>query len=115
MRVPWNKGKKGLQVAWNKGKTMPSRPCTEERKQKLRDTMTGRTYSEERRAAMRGPRKPLSPTHREAISRSMQKYLASLSDEEFVQRMKNTTGLPETQCSPLDPIIIAKINVALGI
>lgn len=42
---PWNKGKKGLQVAWNKGLKMPKESLeTRERKSK---SLTGRTLSEE--------------------------------------------------------------------
>lgn len=34
--IPWNKGKKGLQVAWNKGI-----PCSEETKHKISETLKG--------------------------------------------------------------------------
>lgn len=41
--VPWNKGKKGLQIAWNKGKKGYSvKPCTEERKAKISKANKGR-------------------------------------------------------------------------
>ena len=39
-RIPWNKGKKGLQVAWNKGK-----PQTEEAKEKNRLAHSGKNNS----------------------------------------------------------------------
>lgn len=42
-RIPWNKGKKGLQKAWNKGKSMgPRPPMKEETKEKLRQCHVGK-------------------------------------------------------------------------
>jgi len=46
-QIPWNKGKKGLQVAWNKGI-----PRTEETKDKIRIGHTGKTLSLEHRQAI---------------------------------------------------------------
>lgn len=44
-RIPWNKGKTGLQTAWNKGKKMPVK--TPETIEKLSKSLTGRTLSDE--------------------------------------------------------------------
>lgn len=44
-RIPWNKGKTGMQTAWNKGKKMPSK--SHETIQKLSKSLSGRTLSEE--------------------------------------------------------------------
>jgi hypothetical protein len=38
-KIPWNKGKRGLQVAWNKGL---KQPCTEERKKKTSESLKNR-------------------------------------------------------------------------
>jgi hypothetical protein len=44
-RIPWNKGKTGLQTAWNKGKKLPKqKPETLE---KLSKALSGRKLSEE--------------------------------------------------------------------
>lgn len=46
--VPWNKGKKGVQVAWNKGmKTGSFAERTEEWKRKIGEANKGKTHSEE--------------------------------------------------------------------
>ncbi len=91
---------------------------SEEQKQKIRATMIGRTYSEERRAAMRKPRKPLSEAHKQKISESMEKYLNSLTEDEFTERMMRTwTANLESNAdyAPLDPKIMDKMNVFLGL
>jgi hypothetical protein len=46
--IPWNKGKKGSQVAWNKGiKTGSFAERTEEWKRKIGEANKGKTHSEE--------------------------------------------------------------------
>jgi hypothetical protein len=44
-RIPWNKGKTGLQTAWNKGKKMPKQ--SKETVEKRKALLTGRTLSDE--------------------------------------------------------------------
>lgn len=46
-RIPWNKGKTGLQTAWNKGKKIGNR--SQQTKDKLSKSLSGRTLSEEHR------------------------------------------------------------------
>src|SRR4051812_42681431 len=75
-----------MKTSWNKGKKMPFRPCPEEGRIRRSKTMTGRVYSEERRAAMRGPRKPLSDEHKEKISQSMRKYIDGITPEQLERR-----------------------------
>lgn len=48
-RIPWNKGKKGLQIAWNKG--LKTGPLSEECKLKKSNLMKGKPWSLERRDA----------------------------------------------------------------
>lgn len=47
---PWNKGKKGSQVAWNKGKK--TGPLSEETKRKMSDSHKGKCLSDEERQKM---------------------------------------------------------------
>ena len=46
--IPWNKGKKGSQVAWNKGI-----PMTDEMKQIISSTKKGKPWTESRRLAQK--------------------------------------------------------------
>ena len=49
--IPWNKSKKGSQIAWNKGLKMPD--LSEEHKQKISAGLMGRLVSEETRNKIR--------------------------------------------------------------
>lgn len=114
MRIPWNKGKKGVQVAWNKGKTMPPRgPMSEEEKLRRSRTMTGRIYSEERRAAMRGPRKPLSEEHKAKIRSSMKRFIQTISQEELDKRIHQLmyNAQHDTPSEPLSLKTVQNLNV----
>ena len=52
-KEPWNKNKKGLQVAWNKGlKMLPRPPMKESTKKKLRDCNLGKLKSDETKQKM---------------------------------------------------------------
>jgi hypothetical protein len=116
--TPWNKGVKGKQVAWNKGLKMLSRPMSEEQKQRIRATMTGRIYSEERRAAMRKPRKPLTEEHKQKLSNALKAYLGQLDDEQFLHRMQKTwTASPKQEeiDVALSPRISNKLSIALNL
>lgn len=44
-RVPWNKGKTGVQIAWNKGKKIGKQ--SQQTRDKLSKSLSGRTLSEE--------------------------------------------------------------------
>lgn len=51
--IPWNKGKKGVQVAWNKGLTgIPGHPHSAETKQLLREANIGKRHSAESKEKM---------------------------------------------------------------
>lgn len=51
--VPWNKGKKGLQVAWNKGITgTKGKPVSEEKKKQISKKLMGHSVSKETRKKM---------------------------------------------------------------
>lgn len=45
--IPWNKGKKGLQVPWNKGIKITGHPHTQESKEKISKAQKGKSKSEE--------------------------------------------------------------------
>lgn len=76
--IPWNKGKKGCQVAWNKGI-----PCSEKTKKKISDNKkskpgkplseeTKRKISEAKKGKPNGNKgKPKSLEHRKHISESL--------------------------------------------
>lgn len=73
-RIPWNKGKKGVQKAWNKGKVF-----SEETREKQRiSALNRKPASEEARKNMSKARKKLmlDPKEREKASISMKKYKA---------------------------------------
>ena len=90
---------------------------SEEQKQKIRNTMLGRIYSEERRAAMRKPRQPLSEIHKEKISESLKTYLSNLTDQLTNRMMRLWTVNLEVNDdnTPLDPKTIEKLSLVLGL
>lgn len=92
---------------------MPPRgPMSEEDKLKRSRTMTGKVYSEERCAAMRGPRKPLSKEHKEKIRMSMKKFVETLSQEDRDRRtfqlMYNIQN--DVPQEPLSPQTVRNLN-----
>jgi group I intron endonuclease len=84
-RIPWNKGKVGLQIAWNKG-----RPFSEESKQKMstsakkkvcKNPMLGKYHSEKTKQKMREAwkfRGPISEETRYKMSESHIKYYENI-------------------------------------
>jgi hypothetical protein len=63
-RIPWNKGKTGLQVGWNKGKTGI---YSEDTKKKIGQA-----------ASIRNKGRKLTRKHKKRISESRKKWLASV-------------------------------------
>ncbi len=82
-KEPWNKGKKGLQVAWNKGKKMG--PMSDEERKKRSDTLKERYKNEDHHSKGTEPWNKGKKGVQEAWNKgkSMEKHKCKYCDKEM--------------------------------
>jgi hypothetical protein len=63
--IPWNKGKKGLQVAWNKGLTgTKGKPVSQEKRDAISKKLMGHSVSDETRKKMSEKKRGKAPPNK---------------------------------------------------